>query len=76
MNYGFMVPVLVLFFVALSGLFYEAIYFVLPCVILFLCLSVLLALQLPHLGKRELISVLLVHLFDLHLFGFACFPFL
>ena len=35
-----MVPVLVLLFVAL-GLFYEAICFVLPCVILFLFFSVL-----------------------------------
>ena len=33
--------------------------FVLPCVILFLCFSVLLALRLPRLGKRELILVLL-----------------
>ena len=30
--------------------------YVLPCVILFLCFSVLLALRLPRLGKRELIS--------------------
>ena len=29
--------------------------FVLLCVILFLCFSVLLALRLPRLGKRELI---------------------
>ena len=32
--------------------------------------SVLLALS--RLGKRELISVLFVRLFDLRLFGFAC----
>ena len=50
--------------------------YVLPCVILFLCFSVLLALQLPRLGKRELILVHFVHLFDLHLFGFVCFLFL
>ena len=31
---------------------------------LFLCFSVLLALRLPRLGKRELILVLIVHLFD------------
>ena len=39
-----------------------------PCVILFLCFPDLLALQLPHLGKRELILVLFVHLLDLRLF--------
>ena len=33
-------------------------FYVLPCVILFLCFSVLLALRLPRLGKRELILVL------------------
>ena len=32
--------------------------YVFPCVILFLCFSVLLVLRLPHLGKRELILVL------------------
>ena len=37
--------------------------YVLPCVILFLCFSVLLALQLPRLGTRELILVLFVLLF-------------
>ena len=30
-------------------------FYVLPCVILFLCCSVILALLLPRLGKRELI---------------------
>ena len=29
--------------------------YVFPCVILFLCFSVLLVLRLPRLGKRELI---------------------
>ena len=38
--------------------------FVFPCVILFLCFSVLLVLRLPLLGKRELIFVLFVRLFD------------
>ena len=50
--------------------------YVLPCVILFLCFSVLLALRLPRLGKRELILVLFVRLFDLCLFGFVGFLFL
>ena len=35
--------------------------------------SVLLALRLLRLGKRELILVLFVHLFDLCLFGFVGF---
>ena len=34
------------------------------------------ALQLPHLGKRELILVLFLRLFDLCLFGFVGFLFL
>ena len=63
------VPVLVLLFVALC-------FFFLPCVILFLCFSVLLALRLPRLGKRELMLVLFVRLFDLCLIGFVCFLFL
>ena len=50
--------------------------YVFPCVILFLCFSVLLVLRLPRLGKRELILVLFVRLFDLCLFGFVGFLFL
>ena len=63
------VPVLLfvaLWFIPRSDLFY-----VLPCVILFLWFSVLLALRLPRLGKGELILVLFVRLFDLCLFGFV-----
>ena len=66
------VPMLVLLCVALFILRGDLLY-VLPCVILFLCFSVLLALRLPRLGKRELILVLFVRLFDLCLFGFVCF---
>ena len=51
-------------------------FYVFSCVILFLCFSVLLALRLPRFGKRELILVLFVHLFDLRLFGFVGFLFL
>ena len=51
-------------------------FYVLPCVILFLCFSVLLALRLPRLWKRELILMLFVRLFDLCLFGFVGFLFL
>ena len=70
------VPVLVLLFVALWFILRGDLFYVLPCVILFLCFSVLLALWLPHLGKRELILLLFVHLFDLCLFGFVGFLFL
>ena len=59
----------------LCGLFYEAVC-LLPCVILFLCFSVLLALRLSRLRNRELILVFFVRLFNLRLFGFVCFLFL
>ena len=55
-----MVPVLVLLFVALWFILRGDLLYVFPCVILFLCFSVLLVLRLPHLGKRELILVLFV----------------
>ena len=73
------IPVLILlffFFVALWFILRGNLFYVLPCVILFLCFSVLLALRLPRLGKRELILVLFVRLFNLRLFGFVCFLFL
>ena len=44
---------LVLLFVALCFILRGDLFQVLSCVILFLCFSVLSALQLPHLGKRE-----------------------
>ena len=62
-----MVPVLVLLFVAFWFILRGDLFYVLPCVILFLCFSVLLAL---------LILVLFVRLFDLCLFGFIGFLFL
>ena len=68
------VPVLV--FLALWFILRGALFQVLPCVISFLCFSVLLALRLSRLRKRELILVLFVRLFDLFLFGFVCFLFL
>ena len=70
------VPVLVLLFVALWFILRDDLLYVLPCVILFVCFSVLLVFRLPRLGKRELISVLFVRLFDLCLFGFVGFLFL
>ena len=54
------VPVLLFLFVALWFILRSDLFYVLPCVILFLCFSVLLALRLPRLGKRELILVLFV----------------
>ena len=70
------VPVLFLLFVALWFILQGDFFYVSPCVILFLCFSVLLALRLPRLGKRELTLVLFVRLFDLCLFGFVGFLFL
>ena len=67
------VPVLVLHFVALWFILRGDLLCVFPCVILFLCFSVLLVLRLPRLGKRVLILVLFVRLFDLCLFGFVDF---
>ena len=67
---------LVLFFLLCDFILRGDLFYVLPCVILFLCFSVLLVLRLPRLGKRELILVLFVRLFDLCLFGFVGFFFL
>ena len=44
---------LVSFFVALWFALRGGLFCVLPCVVLFLCFSVLLALRLPRLGRRE-----------------------
>ena len=55
----------VLLFVALWFILRDDLLYVFPCVILFLCFSVLLVLRLPRLGKRELILVLFVRLFGL-----------
>ena len=62
---------LVLLFVALWFILRGDLFYVLPCVILFLCFSVLLALRLPRLRRRELVLVLFVRLFDLRLFGYT-----
>ena len=70
------VPVLVLLFVALWFILRGDLLYDFPCVILFLCFSVLLVLRLPRLGKRELILVLFVRLFGLCLFRFVGFFFL
>ena len=67
------VPVLVLLFVALWFILRGDLFYVFPCVILFLCFSVLLVLRLPRLGKRELNLVLFVRLFDFVLVFFSPF---
>ena len=69
------VLVLAFLFVALWFILRGDLLYVFPCVILFLCFSVLLVMRLPRLGKRELILVLFVRLFDLCLFGFVGFLF-
>ena len=66
------VPVLVLLLVALWFILRGDLFYDLPCVILFLCFLVLLALRLLRLVKRELF----LRLFNLRLFGFVCFLFL
>ena len=66
----------VLFFVALWFILRGDLLYVFPCVILFLCFSVLLVLRLPRLGNRELILVLFVRFFGLCLFRFVGFLFL
>ena len=73
---GAVVPVLVLLFVALWFILRGDSLYVFPCVILFLCFSVVLVLRLSRLGKRGLILVLFVRLFDLCLFGSVGFLFL
>ena len=70
------VPVLILHFVALWFILRGDLFYVLPCVILFLCYSVLLVLRLPRLWTREKVLVLFIRFFDLRLFGFVCFLFL
>ena len=65
------VPVLFLLSLALWFILRGDLLYVVPCVILFLCFSVLSVLRLPRLGKRELILVLFVRLFGLCLFGFV-----
>ena len=73
-SWTFLLPFLL--FVALWFKVRGDLFYVLLCVILFLCVSVLLALNLPGLGKKKLILVLFVRLFDFCLFGFVGFLFL
>ena len=66
----YLVPVLVFLFFVFSTRFKYCL------VLLFSFVLVLLALWLPRFGKRELIVVLFLCLFDLRLFDFVCFFFL
>ena len=70
------VPLLVLLFVALWFILRGDLFFSLILCYFVRVFSVLLALRLPRLGKRELILVLYARLFDLCLFGFVGFLFL
>ena len=70
------VPVLVLRFVDLWFILRGDLFYVLPCVNLFLWFLVVLALRFRRLGKKELILVFFICLFDLRLFGFVCCLFL
>ena len=65
------VPVLVLLFVALWFILRGDLFYALPCVILFLCFSVLLALRLPRLGKRVLYVCLICACLDLSVSSFS-----
>ena len=58
------VPKFVLLFVVLLFILRGGLFCGLPCVVFFLCFSVLLALRLLRLGRRELVFVLFVRLFD------------
>ena len=70
------VSVLVLHFVALWFILCGDLFYVLALCYFVLVFLVLLALRLPRLGKRELILLLFVRLFDLCFFGFVGFLFL
>ena len=68
------VPVLVLLFIALWYILLGDLSYVLPCIILFLCFSVLL--EITSLGEERANLSAFLCLFDLCLFGFVCFPIL
>ena len=65
-----MVPVLVLLFGALWFILRGDLLYVLPCAILFLCFSVLLALRLPRLGRRSNLSAF--RMFDRFVLIWSC----
>ena len=65
---------LVLLFVALWFILQGNLFYILPCVILFLCFSVILALRLPCLGK-ERANLRAFHMFvQFALVWFCLFP--
>ena len=65
---------LVLLFVALWFILQGNLFYILPCVILFLCFSVILALRLPRLGK-ERANLSAFHMFvQFALVWFCLFP--
>ena len=68
------VPVLVLLFVALWYILRSDLFYVLPCVILFMCFTVLSALRLPRLGKTELSLDAFCRFVQFALVWFCLFP--
>ena len=69
------IPVLVLLFVALWFILRSDLFLCLALFYFALVFSILLSLRLPRFGKRGLILVFFVRLFDLRLFRFVCFLF-
>ena len=64
----------VLLFVALWFVLRGDLFYVLPCVVLFLCFGVLFGTAIASLGEGGLVLVLFVCLFYLCLFGFCRLP--
>ena len=67
------VLVLVLLFVALWFILRSDLFYVLPCVILFLCFSSPFSIAITSLGEERANLSAFVRLFDLCLFGFVGF---
>ena len=67
---------LLLLFVALWFILRDDLFYVLLVLFCSCVFSVLFALRLPRLRKRELILVLFVRVFDFSMFDFVCFIFL
>ena len=70
------VPVLVLFFVALWFVLRGDLFYVLPCFILFLCFFSPFSIAITSLGEERANRRAFIRLLDLRLFGFVCFLFI
>ena len=71
-----LVPVLVLLFVALWFILRGDLFYVLPCVILFLCFSDPFSIAITSLGEERASLSAIRTFVRLCLFGFVCFLFL